>query len=88
MTVNTIPMKPCESSQIAEYGYDAAAGSLAVLFRGGKKVYIFGGIDAELAAKFTDAESKGRAFGQFIKGREFTCCDPAPVAEHEGAEPD
>lgn len=89
MTTNVIPMTPCESSQIQSYGYDAASKTLAVHFHRGAKVYLYQNTEPELAAKFTGAESKGKAFGQFIKGREFTCCTPAEAAvETEGGATD
>ncbi len=77
MTANTIPMTPCESSQIQSYGYDAASKTLAVRFQRGQKVYHYPNVEPDLAAQFIGAESKGKAFGQFIKPLPFTCCDPA-----------
>lgn len=77
MTTNTIPMTPCDSSQIQSFGYDAATQQLAIHFQRGQKVYVYPNVEPELAAKFTEAESKGKAFGQFIRPLPFTCCDPA-----------
>ncbi len=75
MPKNTIALTPCESSQIHSHGYDAESKTLAVLFRGGKKVYHYPNVEPDLAQKFSAAESRGKFFGQHIKGREFTCCD-------------
>lgn len=80
MPTCTIPLKACESSQIAAYGFDPATKTLAIHFRGGKKVYEYPDTEPEDFAKFDESDSKGRYFGQHIKGRAFTFAD-LPEAE-------
>lgn len=80
MPTCTIPLKPCDSSQIKAYGYDATSQTLAIQFQRGAKVYLYPGVEPELAEQFTGAESKGKAFGSLIRGREFTFAD-LPEAE-------
>ena len=85
----TIPLTPCESSNINAFGYDAASHVLAVQFKGGNKVHEFPDVDAELADKFIKADSKGKAFHAHIRGREFTKTDAeAAEATYEGSTPD
>lgn len=80
MAACTIPLKACDSSQIQSYGYDAATKTLAIHFRAGKNVYTYPGFEPEQFAAFDGSESKGRHFGQHIKGREFVFAD-LPEAE-------
>lgn len=72
----TIPMTPCESSQLCEFGYDAATKTLAIRFNGRsgeKTVYTYAEVPPEVFAGLQEAESKGKYFGSAIKGQfEFT----------------
>ena len=52
---NTIPLTPCESSNIKAFGYDATSQVLAVQFKGDTKLHEFPEVDAELADKFSKA---------------------------------
>lgn len=73
-----IVYQPCESSQIAEWGYDAASLTLGIKFHTrGKNMaepappseYHYFGVPKELADAFAAAESKGSAFGKLIRGK-------------------
>ena len=85
----TIPLTPCESSNINAFGYDAASQVLAVQFKGGNKVHEFPDVDEELADKFIKADSKGKAFAQHIRGRDFRYAELAPESpDSEGGTTD
>ncbi len=63
-------MKKVTSSNIAEYGYDAARQVLCIRFTGGAgKTYHYTGVPPEVAQEFESAESKGRAFASIIRGQ-------------------
>lgn len=68
----TIPMHACESSQIREFGYDPATKTLAVRFNGkagARTVYTYAGVEPELFAAMQESDSKGRFFGEHLKGK-------------------
>lgn len=73
----TIPLTPCGSSQIREFGYDAANKTLAIRFSGKsgeKTVYTYGNVPPELhdgmrAADADSEQSVGKFFGANIKGK-------------------
>jgi hypothetical protein len=69
----TINYQPCESSQIAEWGYDADTGTLGLKFHGTGKSepaeYQYGDVPPEIAAGFATAESVGKYFGANIRGK-------------------
>lgn len=73
----TIPMTPCDSSQLKEFGYDAATQTLAIRFHGKsgeKTVYTYAGVPGELHDRMRQADadpeqSVGKFFGEHIKGR-------------------
>lgn len=73
----TIPMLPCDSSQLKEFGYDQAAKTLAIRFKGksGERfVYTYAGVPQEVASgmRAADADpeqSVGKYFGEHIKGQ-------------------
>lgn len=75
MTTNppSIDLTPCESSQIAAFGYDQATQILAIQFpgRGAKPgdIYHYADVPAEVFEQMKAAESKGKFFGSTIRGR-------------------
>lgn len=76
MTTNppaSIDLTPCESSQVAAYGYDASTETLAIQFPGrGVKpgdTYHYAGVPADVFHEMVAAESKGKFFGSRIRGR-------------------
>lgn len=81
------PLTPVpNSSLVAAFGYDAAAGVLALqLANTPGYVYHYRGVDADTAAAFEKAESKGKAYGALIRGKyDFARIDT--TAEAESAE--
>lgn len=64
-----IPLKAVKSSQIAEYGYDAATQTLAVRFAGGGGLYHYHGVTPQAAAELEAAKSKGKHFMAHIRNR-------------------
>lgn len=56
-----------ESSQIRSIGHDAVTDTLEVEFKTGA-VYQYRGASRALFDGFLEAESKGRYFGQYIRG--------------------
>lgn len=58
---------PVESSAIASIGYDAEEETLEVEFSGGT-VYRYLRVPADVAAALYDADSRGRYFGEFVRG--------------------
>lgn len=67
---STIPMKPCDSSQIATHGYDPVTKTMALQFKqknGTTVPYHYANVSPEMYAEFEAAESKGRFFGQRLK---------------------
>ncbi len=65
----SIPMNPCDSSQVACYGYDHDTSTLSMQFKQGSglsAVYHYK-VTPEKYAELEKAESKGKFFGQHIK---------------------
>jgi len=64
--MNNIPLKPCQSSTIKAYGYDATSKVLAIQFISRGKtppppcVYHYPGIEPAFYQKLEEAESKGK----------------------------
>jgi hypothetical protein len=75
MKAAVILFQPCDSSQIAAWGYDAEAKVLGIQFhasRGGgaePSVYHYADVPLEVADAFAAAPSKGKFFGASIKGK-------------------
>lgn len=66
-----IAMTPVESSQIHSLGHDPATNTLAIRFKGKNgpgSLYHYPNFTADQFAAFQKAPSKGRHFGQYIKG--------------------
>ena len=67
---STIPLKACESHQLAAYGFDPATNTLAITFKqknGSSPPYHYP-CTPELYAELEAAVSKGKFFNQRIKG--------------------
>jgi hypothetical protein len=67
-----IAMQPCQSTQIKEFGYDAATKTLAVRFNGKageKTVYTYANVEPDLYDRMKESDSKGRFLGEHLKGR-------------------
>lgn len=79
-----IKMCACDSSQIAEHGYDDATKTLAIKFKHGGSVYHYDDVSPELYAEFSEAESKGSFFGKRIKSGGFNFRKIAPVKVDAG----
>lgn len=65
-----IAINPCSSSQLHGFGFCPVAGKIAVQFRNAKgptNTYLYPGTQ-EMYDEFTAAESKGRFFGERLKG--------------------
>lgn len=72
-----IPMTQCSSSQIESTGYDPTIKTLAIQFRkkgGSGSIYYYGNVTPEIAEEFSKAESKGKFFGERIKGQACFDC--------------
>lgn len=63
-----IAMTPCESSNIAGFGYDLERHTLAVQFKSGD-VWHYPGVSYDLAERFSEAASKGKFYYANIKGK-------------------
>jgi hypothetical protein len=64
-------MCDCKSSQIHSIGHDPATNTLAIRFKGKNgpgSLYHYPGFTAEQFDAFRAAESKGKFFGQSIRG--------------------
>lgn len=70
MAKSTIPLKDCTSSMIAQHGYDASTGTLALTFRGkeGPGVPHECPCPPELYDEMCQAESIGKFFNAKIRG--------------------
>ena len=86
MTTNppaSIELTPCESSQIAAFGYDVDTKTLAIQFPGrGVKpgdTYHYADVPADVFHLMVAAESKGKFFGSNIRGRYLYIKLPDPV---------
>ena len=81
--MNTIPLSPVTSSQIAAIGHDPASNTLAIQFKSGKApVYHYANVDAELFEQFRTADSIGSFFYKHIK----PATDKHPYSRVEEAE--
>jgi len=58
---------PVESSAIASIGYDVEDGTLEVEFSSGT-VYRYLRVPADVAAALCGADSRGKYFGEFVRG--------------------
>lgn len=61
-------MKTCESSQIAEHGFDPVTGTLAVRYKSGG-LYHYDGVDASKYQQLCESESVGSFIYQEVKGK-------------------
>lgn len=61
-----VPLKPINSSRIAQIGYDETSRTLAVQFHKSAFVYHYKDVPPEIWQKFSEAPSIGVAFGQMI----------------------
>ena len=69
-------LHPCDSSEIARFGYDQKSSTLALAFhRGG--VYSYKDVPEEFFKAFLKSGSKGAFFHRFIKDK-FEFEGPAP----------
>lgn len=64
-----VDMWKCNSSKIAEYGYDRDGCLLRINFRRSNAGYYYYGVTPEVFSEFLKAGSKGRFFMQNIKGK-------------------
>lgn len=65
-----INYQPCDSSQIAAFGYDAVARVLGLKFKGGGgSTYHYFEVPPEILTGLQTAESAGKYFGSNIKGK-------------------
>lgn len=70
MPKSTIPLTPCESRQLAAFGYDPATKTLAIAFRqknGVSHPYHYPNVSQEKFDAFCCAESKGHHFNTTFK---------------------
>lgn len=73
--MNAIQLKPVQSSNIAQIGYDAAAQILAIQFTNGKKVYQYKDVPQEIYDGFSEG-SAGSHFAKNVRGKfEHTIVD-------------
>jgi hypothetical protein len=79
MTITKIPaLQPVTSSAISDIGYSPDIQTLFIRFPSGN-VYSYPEVSNDLWAQFQAAESKGKFYGQAIKGK-FT---GSPVKQDE-----
>ena len=62
----TIPITPCESTNVAGFGYDQATKTLAVRFKSGGE-YHYPGVDPSTAEALRGSKSVGRDVGAIAK---------------------
>lgn len=71
-TATPITLTPCESSQVAGFGYDEETRTLAVQFPGRGatpgSIYHYSDVPPEVFAEFQASESKGKFFGSKVRG--------------------
>lgn len=58
-----------KSSLVAAFAYDSAQRVLAIRFKDSTGSHLHQEVDEETAKKFADAESKGKAWHAYIKGK-------------------
>ncbi len=68
MPAHKIPMESVRSSNLDALGYDAAARTLAIGFQSGHIHHYFD-VPEEIVRDLIVAESKGRYYAQFIRGK-------------------
>ena len=67
--MNTIELTPVDSTMLKAIGYDPEAKELHVRFATNGPLYIYHDVPPEAHAALMAAESKGKHFGQHIKGK-------------------
>ena len=68
MDIGTVQRKPCESSNLASYGYDVDRQVLAFEFKSGD-VLEYQGVPLTVFMLVDTATSKGQAYHRYIHGR-------------------
>lgn len=69
-----ITLCKCNSSQIAEHGYDADSQTLAIRFKSGGKLYHYAGVSRKDYDALTGAKSLGKHFHTHIREKfPFQC---------------
>lgn len=82
MTITKIPtLTPVDSSALKRYAYEPATQTLFIQFPSGN-TYAYPEVSTDTWAQFQAAESKGRFYGQHIKGK-YTA---SAVREEQNAE--
>lgn len=66
--VANITYRPCDSSQVSAFGYDAEAKVLGVQFRSGGTYHYFG-VEQDVFEAMCKAESVGKFVGQQLRGK-------------------
>lgn len=75
-------LKPVTSTLVAGYAYDPAKAVLTIKFNDAPYVNHYRDVKPETFAEFEAADSKGKAFGQLIRGRfDFSREEVADKAE-------
>ena len=89
MTITRMPdLQPVTSSAISAIGYSPAAQTLFIKFPSGN-VYAYPEASTDLWASFQAAESKGKFYGQHIKGKlTGSPVKPDAADDGEGSSPD
>lgn len=65
-----IALKPCESSRIAEWGYDPESATLAIRFKSkASPMYYYDAVPQEVVDGIAKAPSIGKFFHEHIKGQ-------------------
>jgi len=67
--MNTVEMTPANSSMLHSVGYDKEAQELHCRFAENGPLYIYHEVPPEAHAALMAAESRGKHFGQNIKGK-------------------
>ena len=82
-----IELKPVESSQIADAGYDEATQTMALRFKHGiGAIYHYPGVTKEKFEEFATSKSLGAFFGKNFKTLPFVKYAPEPKQEQPKAE--
>ena len=63
-----IKMCDCQSSQLAQHGYDAATKTLAIKFKSGG-LYHYAGVSQEAYDSLVKAKSLGKHFAANVRGK-------------------
>lgn len=64
-----IPLTPVASSNIEATGYDPATNTLAVKFKGGKRIYHYADVPGDVHKAMQKADSVGKFLGANIVGK-------------------